>query len=303
MVPLLGMAGYYLFSQFSNQLNRRMDEELVNDEIHWISYLEKQAASGTTFILRTPELLIYPVNDPATRFPQISDRHTNDESGNNRFPFRVLTHVVSIDGINYYISISRSQEQKTLLVANITRMMLIVFLGLFVFTMIFNWIISKRLWKPFRRSLEKIRRAELQKIEKIRFEETDIYEFNELNTSLNTLTNKIHEDYVTMKEFTENAAHEMQTPLAVMQSKIELLMQDSNLTHEQVQSLMQAETALKQLSKLNQSLLLLAKIENHQYDSNETINLADVVEKYLKLFEDIIGDKQLSVENLVHIRF
>jgi signal transduction histidine kinase len=99
-----------------------------------------------------------------------------------------------------------------------------------------------------------------------------------------------------MKEFTENAAHEMQTPLAVVQSKIELLLQDANLTDEQVEAIMQANTALIRLGKLNQSLLLLAKIENHQYEATTPISLKDITIKYLKLFDEMIKDKRLTVE-------
>jgi signal transduction histidine kinase len=99
-----------------------------------------------------------------------------------------------------------------------------------------------------------------------------------------------------MKEFTENAAHEMQTPLAVVQSKMELLLQDTNLTDQQVQAILDSSTALSRLSKLNQSLLLLAKIENNQYDTGELINLTEVTKKYLKLFDELIKDKHLEVE-------
>lgn len=66
------------------------------------------------------------------------------------------------------------------MVTDVTRIMVFVFVGLFGATLIFNWAISKRLWKPFRHSLSKIRSAELQKMEAIHFEKTNIQEFNEL---------------------------------------------------------------------------------------------------------------------------
>src|SRR4051812_43717668 len=259
MVPLLVVAGIYLFRQFSKELNHRMDQELIATEVQWIRYLQNESDNGVTFSLRTPELLIYPVNAPVTAYPTIRD--VFDASQNKNIPYRQLTHVVPINGIPYQITIRQSQEQKAVLEVNITRIMLFVFIGLLAATVLFNWFISTSLWKPFRQSLEKIRTAELQKMEAMNFEKTEIEEFNELNSSLNYMTNKIHNDYVNMKEFTENAAHEMQTPLAVVQSKMELLLQDSNLNDSQVQSILDASTALSRLSKLNQSLLLLAKIE------------------------------------------
>lgn len=294
MIPLLAAAGFYLYNQFSRELNRRMDEELVTEEIQWIRYLQRQADNGTTFSIRTPELLIYPVNAPVSTYPKIEDR-SNSETG-SKFPFRELSHIVPINGIPYLITIRRSQEQKAALEFNVTRIMLLVFAGLFIATLLFNWFISRNLWRPFRKSLEKIRGAKLQEMEAIHFEETNIKEFNELNSSLNIMADKIHRDYENMKEFTENAAHEMQTPLAVVQSKMELLLQDTNLNEGQIQSVAQASEAINRLSKLNRSLLLIAKIGNNQYESKEEISLIKVTRKYRQLFDELIKDKGIVLE-------
>ena len=133
-------------------------------------------------------------------------------------------------------------------------------------------------------------------MEAIHFEKTNIQEFNELNASLNYMTGKMYADYVNMKEFTENAAHEMQTPVAVVLSKLELLLQDDNLKDEQVQSILESTTALSRLSKLNEGLLLLAKIGNNQYETTEEIDLAELTKKYLHLFDEFIKEKQLNVK-------
>ena len=207
--------------------------------------------------------------------------------------------MVSVSGAGYQITIRQSQEQRAALVTDVTRIMLFVFIGLFVATLIFNWAISKQLWTPFRHSLNKIRSVELQKMEATHFEKTNIQEFNELNASLNYMTGKIYKDYLNMKEFTENAAHEMQTPVAVVLSKLELLLQDTNLKEEQVQSVLQSVNALRQLSRLNESLLLLAKIENNQFETKEEINLTEITKKYLQLFDEFIKEKQL----IIHTNF
>lgn len=303
MIPLLLLGGYLLFSQFSSQINQRVDKELVYEEVQWIQYIEATTLGGGNFILRSPDLLITPVDKQPTPEPDIRTTFGTKARETKQIPFRQLDHVVDINGIPYEIIIRKSQEQKLALVTNITYMMLLVFVGLFIATLLFNWIISKRLWQPFNSSLQKIRNLELQKLDAVHFENTDTKEFNELNASLNTMARRIESDYVNMKEFTENAAHEMQTPLAVAQTKLELLLQDSTLGESQAQAIAQATTALSRLSKLNQSLLLLAKIENHQFDSSEIISLTEVTEKYLRLFEEITRDKKLSIEKNMHIDF
>jgi signal transduction histidine kinase len=295
MIPLLAAGGYLLFSQFSKEINNRVDKELVYDELQWIQYLRSVTANGTNYILRSPDILIYPVDEEPFRYPQISDVNGAGTIGGVQIPFRQLSHVVSIHGVPYQILIRKSQEQKAALVSNITWIMLLVFVGLFLATLLFNWIISKKLWQPFRASLQKIRNIELEKMGALHFEPTTIKEFNELNATLNAMTRKISNDYLNMKEFTENAAHEMQTPLAVAQTKMELLLQDPELKESQLETISEASMALSRLSKLNQSLLLLAKIENNQYETKETISLVETTKKYLHLFDEIMKDKQLSV--------
>jgi signal transduction histidine kinase len=301
LVPLLAVAGFYLFNQFSQEINYRSDKELISVEIRWIQYLGSEAGNGTAFILRTPDLSIYPTDAEVTNYPALTNTYGNSLKG--KITYRQLSQVVAIGPNAYQINIRQSQEQKTALVADVTRIMLFVFIGLFAATIIFNWVISKRLWKPFKRSLNKIRSAELQKMEGVHFEKTNIREFNELNSSLNYMTGKMYKDYLNMKEFTENAAHEMQTPVAVVQGKLELLLQDSNLKEEQLQAILQSAEALRRLSKLNEGLLLLAKIENNQYESSEAVDLAAVTQKYLLVFEDFIKEKQLSVETFFKSSF
>ncbi|MEO8961466.1 MAG: HAMP domain-containing sensor histidine kinase [Ginsengibacter sp.] len=302
LIPLLAVAGFYLFNQFSKEINYRSDKELISNEIAWVQYLESEVSNGTTFILRTPDLAIFPTQSAIAEHPTIINT-SGYEKNEKGIPYRQLSQVVSISGIAYQITIRKSQEQKAALVTDVTRIMLFVFIGLFAATLIFNWAISKKLWMPFRRSLNKIRSVELQKMENVHFEETNIKEFNELNASLNYMKNRIYKDYVNMKEFTENAAHEMQTPVAVVLSKLELLMQDSNLKDEQIQAILQSTDALRQLGKLNESLLLLAKIENNQFETTTEVSLSDVTQKYIRLFDEFIKEKQLTVQTIFNDSF
>ncbi|MDQ2753218.1 MAG: HAMP domain-containing histidine kinase [Bacteroidota bacterium] len=295
MILLIVVAGFYLFYEVSNEINSRSDKELISDELEWIQYLETQTDNGTSFILRTPDITIYPTDAAVMAYPTLTNLSGYNAKQNSNIPYRQLSQVVSVGDTAYRIVLRQSQEQKAALVNDVTRIMMFVFAGLFTATLLFNYIISNRLWLPFRRTLQKIRSTELHKMEAVYFEQTNTLEFNELNASLNVMADKIYKDFVNMKEFTENAAHEMQTPIAVVQSKLELLLQDTNLSEEQVQSVIQSTQALNRLSKLNQGLLLLAKIENDQYKAIEKINLTETFKKYLSLFAIFITDKQLTI--------
>lgn len=295
MIPLLAVAGFYLFNRFNNEINSRSDKELISQEYEWIKYLESATESGGSFILKSPDIAIYPTDAEVIAYPQLTNIYGYNSQG-ERLPYRQLSQVVAIGDVPYRINIRQSQEQKAALMTDTTRIMFFVFAALFIATLIFNWAISKQLWAPFRLSLNKIRGAELKKMEAVHFETTNIQEFNELNTALNYMAGRIYRDYINMKEFTENAAHEMQTPIAGAQSKLELLLQDPDLTEKQLQAILESTDALSRLSKLNQSLLLLAKIENNQYEGSELISFRAVSNKYLSMFDVFIKDKQLIVK-------
>ena len=296
IIPLLVIAGIFLYHQFNAELRHRLDQELLTAEFQWINFLKQKAREGSTFILKTEDIIIFPTDQKVTSDPLFATTSGFDVRLNREGSFRQITDIVPIAGIPYLITIRQSLEQRTMFAENITRLLLIVFIALLLITIVVNGLINMFAWRPFKRSLQKIRSAELQKMEAFHFERTSTKEFNELNESLNLMAEKIQQDYISMKEFTENAAHEMQTPVAVVQSKLELVLQDTSLKNEQVNYIIQASEALTRLSKLNQALLLLAKIENHQFATTERISLVEVTSKYLKFFNEIITDKQIQTD-------
>jgi signal transduction histidine kinase len=293
MLPLLSAGGLYLFYAFDNELRHETDEELLNDQVQWKRYIEKLPAGSEAFGLSTPEYSLHPTTRDTFQAPLLNDVWLDIDS--EQVPYRQLTQVIRVRDHNYMLTINKSLLERKDLILNIIRVMLIVFAGLLLFVLLFNWWISKRIWKPFHHSLDKIKTVELKRIEAVSFDKTSVFEFNQLNAALNNMTKKIWKDYTGRKEFIEDAAHEMQTPLAIAQSKLELLLQESDLSKEQLDYVSQAGEAIRRLSKLNHSLLLLSKIDNEQYPKNETISLAAVTDKYLCQFEEFIKDKHIGV--------
>ena len=210
--------------------------------------------------------------------------------------YRQLTSVENLHGKTYRIITRNSLVRNQDFILAITVSVGIVVL-LLIFTVYFvNTRTMKRAWNPFYENLEMLRNFSVENNKPIRLQESDIDEFQELNTSLTKLTDKINSDYKNLKEFTENASHEMQTPLAIMQSKSETLLQSDNLKPEQIQQIKAIYQSTQRLSKLNKTLLLLAKIENRQFKDMQTIKVNDVIEKHLEIFEEFIENKNITVE-------
>ena len=170
--------------------------------------------------------------------------------------------------------------------------------GLFILALyVINSKLSKKIWSPFYLSLEQVKRFDISSAKKIHLDyKTDITEFNELNRTIEAMIDKIFADYQNLKEFTENASHEIQTPLAIIKNKLELLIQTENLNSDQMLLIESINGAANKLSKLNKSLLLLTKIENEQFQEKEVVNLGMLFEKQIDNFRELINAKEIKYD-------
>ncbi len=163
--------------------------------------------------------------------------------------------------------------------------------------LIINRVTSKKIWKPFYNTVNKLNGYDLEKNEMPEFEKTSIDEFRDLDKSISALIKRNLSVFQSQKEFTENAAHEMQTPLAILQGKLELLMQTHPLNSEQAGLISGLADANQRMNRLNRSLLLLAKIENNQFIEKEKISLDGTIEKMVDQFAILAEQKNISIHN------
>jgi signal transduction histidine kinase len=163
---------------------------------------------------------------------------------------------------------------------------------------IYTWGLQKHLWKPFYGTLAVLADFDAKQNTSLNLPSTKTLEFRILNDEIEKMTEKIRNDYRNLKEFTENASHEMQTPLAIIRSKMELIIQSEGLTKDQSEAILEMFTSITKLSKLNESLLLLSRIENGQFNENETVIIKDIIEEKLSLFEDMINFRKITVEKI-----
>jgi signal transduction histidine kinase len=159
-----------------------------------------------------------------------------------------------------------------------------------------NRLISAFIWSPFYDTLSKIKTWNIKKNEILLFKNTDIDEFHLLNDTVKDLTRQIQSDYHNLKEFTENVSHEAQTPLSIISTKLELLMQEKNYNEKQHKLLVQTYNATQRLYKLNEGLILLTRIENKQFIETNTIELTQAMDEKIEVLEDFIEAKQITIE-------
>jgi len=295
MLPLLAAGGIYLYHQFDKELKKEMDEELENDQIQWLLYFKSIPDNSPVFRITTPEFSIHPAKGPADAQPLLKTIMQYQEVEHKEVPYRQLEQVIRIREKFYTLTIRKSLIEKDDLIKNIALVMALAFIGLLLFVILVNRLISRSIWRPFYQSLDKMEKLQLEQMHHLTFPDTSVTEFNRLNEVLLNATSRIYHDFVIMKELTEDAAHEMQTPLAIAQNRLELLLQDEALQPSQLQSIAQTHEALQRLSHLNHSMLFMAKIGNKQFVPTGNISIRAVLEKHLRLFEELIRDKGLTV--------
>ena len=172
-----------------------------------------------------------------------------------------------------------------------------VMLLLFVTLYVTNRLLLNRLWQPFYDLLKELRLFNITDNKDIPLEKTNIDEFEELNQAIIGMSTRVKSDYKELKTFTENASHELLTPIAVINSKLDTLIQTDSFSLKQSKLLSDLYSAVSKLTRLNQSLLLLVKIENRLLESNEHIDLKQHIEELLIQFEEIFLDKELKVNS------
>ena len=154
--------------------------------------------------------------------------------------------------------------------------------------------LSKRLLASFRETMKVIHTFNLKQKEKIQLPQTSIKEFKELNSFVSKMTNKAMEDYASVKEFSENASHELQTPLAVIRSKLELL-SETNINASQAQLIGDMHNAIDKLSRINRSLALLTKLDNQEFETDEDVKFCRIAKDALAVYDDWISLKNIEV--------
>ena len=295
-IPVMVICSVICYKLVYNEIIESTDEALMKDFLR-----HKECLKGNYFSTPTgfsPEEMI--VTPSKVKYTDItytySDTIMYDKYEKELLPFRILNVQYPSPLASYDIIESKSYLESDDLMDGIITSVGIMFGLLLIGFFSINYFVYKNLWTPFYKTLDVLKKFDLNKKETITFPSVNTSEFEILNEELGKMTAKIQSDYSSLKEFTENASHEIQTPLAIIRSKLELMAQSENLSAEQMKQVQEIYESVNRLSKLNQSLLLLTKIENRQFHEIQTLDLNMIVEKKLNQLEELIGLKGIKVE-------
>ncbi|MGO3237861.1 MAG: sensor histidine kinase [Psychroflexus halocasei] len=211
-------------------------------------------------------------------------------------PVRILHSAFENDGKYYRLKIISSLVEEDDLIEDSFWSIVWLFIILISSVIIINNFVLKKVWTPFYQILDALKKYRLDQNEKPIKISSNTKEFKELQKASNALIKHAKEAYHSQKQFTENASHELQTPLAVISTKLELLLESKDLTHNNANSIAEVIAMTNRIKQLNKSLLLLAKIENKQFIETEQISIQKIVKNHLSRVEDFIDFKNINIE-------
>lgn len=279
--------GVYLFLESS--LEKEIDEQLSKIYYNVVNELKKgKQVSFYPFVeIDSVNVLSYKKEFKDT---QIFSREENESE-----PFREFISYANIKGKNYKIIVRTSLIEKEDLFTSVLTIELFAFVLFIVVLFIINKRVSQKIFSDFYNTLKKIETFSVKDISPLIFEKSKIEEFEKLNKAVSFLSEKAITEYRGLKEFSEEMNHEIQTPIAVIKSKLELLMQSNELNEDNLKLL---DTSLKNLNKLeriNKSILLLNKLEQKDLFESLELNLSEEIKNVLNDYKDFITTKSLSV--------
>lgn len=298
------LAGFLLFYAFSFYLNEENDEQLNSERIHFMKEIQSLDTLNTASSYLVNNVFVDKVSPELRIAPVLFDSLMYDEVEKTMVPFRVIRFSAQTKKANYVVAMDVVKLETGDIINSIFLSLIFIFGLLCIILYVSNLYLNKKIWSPFLGTINFIKKLNINDRDtSFNFAPTRIEEFSELNHSLQKMIERIESDYLRMKEFSENAAHELQTPLSIIRSKLESLLQSENLNNRDAQLINQALESTVRLSRLNQSLLLLTKIENRQYDQKQEVSFSNVLDKYIELYNEPILENGIQIRINKHEEF
>lgn len=295
IVLLIAIPVFYFVIQ--SIVEEDVDENLMAQKNGIILKLEqaKDTVSSGFLNIFEPEIVLIPSHTSRFR-DTLYTISVYDKISDEKTPYRVLESNIPVKYRAYTLQLRKSLLDSKDLIESIVTVMAVLLLIIIAGLIIINRSLSRKIWKPFYSTLHQLRTYRVDMNEPLHFNETPVNEFNDLNNTITSLAQRNQQVYQSQKEFTENASHEMQTPLAIFQNKLELLMQTAPLSAEQAGLIEDLATAGQRMNRLNKNLLLLTKIENNQFPDKEPVSVRDIIEILVEQYKFQADKKQITVQ-------
>ena len=209
-------------------------------------------------------------------------------------PVRVLkTSFKSKENRYYELTIMISTLEQDDMIDAMIQWIIILYVSLLITILIVTEIVFRKSLRPLHKLLKWLDSFTLGTNCKPLDNQTKIKEFKQLNTTIEKMTRRNEELYAQQRQFIENASHELQTPLAICQNKLEMLAEKTEGNEEMLQEIEEIQKNIGRSVKLNKSLLLLSRIENGQFHEEKEVCFNTLIRDTIEDFSEIYANKSI----------
>jgi signal transduction histidine kinase len=229
LIFLVGSMAFYFVLQYV--LIRQLDDTLWSEKQEVVDYVNSHHQLPDIQNTKNQWIEVVKINAllPNTLIQTVPLKKINEQEY-----IRQLIFSVKANNQYYQFTVNKSEAETE----DLLQLIILVTTAMIGLMLLFNYLINRKLvtntWKPFYNTIDSIKdyAAHLQPLA---LSKEPIDEINLLNESINSMTERISKDYLALRSFTENASHEMQTPLAIIRSKVESLLQDAEGNEKTIQ--------------------------------------------------------------------
>ncbi|HKJ68967.1 MAG TPA: HAMP domain-containing sensor histidine kinase [bacterium] len=297
LVAFLG-SGLFLTHEANEFINWELEHKYRRIEYKTRSVIDREGRRTADLEKLPRNIQIMPISQapPEDAYPTYSDTTIYISRLEETWRARNKTVAIEAGGQFYRLTMTELVEDYLSLRDDIFRTMLPAFILLVVGIVAFNFLMSGYFFRPFNKILDIMRSYKVGQRTNLEKVKTNTLEFNKMQDLFHSMINRIEQDYRHLREYTENMAHEMQTPLAVIRNKTDNLIADESMMKEHGKTVKTIYEETNHLSRLGNTLNLITKIENGEFDNITQIETRPIIEQHVDAIRELAGLKSLTID-------
>lgn len=276
------------------ELKAKRDQVLaIIDEVGITTFIEEGSGSGYgSYNLLKEEFISLEQNDsvPPVTTIENSPRQVEDEI----VEYRVLIHTFSIQEKQYILEVARSLSTIHDIESTLKKFGLYTLLIISIITTISDFAFTRLILAPLKKIIRKLRTTRDPTSFNHERVATTTTDFRYLDETIHSMMDRMEAVFTKEREFISNVSHQLLTPVSILQTKLENLLNHSNLTEDAEIKLIESQKSLSRLKSIVQSLLLISRIENNQFIRQDSVSIPRLISEVYEEIEDRLEMKRIE---------
>jgi len=209
---------------------------------------------------------------------------------------RILKHSFKYKSTNYLLEIGESLQYVDDLRIILSKVALYILLGVILLTVFVDLSVTQYLLRPLQKIEAKLKGIKTPEKFDYTLVRTNTTDFRYLDRTIRNMMRKIRNTFYIEKEFIANVSHELLTPVSILQTRLENMLEAGNLNEEAETKIIESQKTLGRLKQIIRSLLLISQIENNQAPKEDKIDIPELLREVKSEIEVRLVEKNVSLE-------